>query len=103
MLHSGKAGGGEGMRMYTERQVVRHVVLHYICGVKPVTYRPAALRALQRMPRHISGRIVAKINAYAENPASQANNVRALRGRPGIRLRVGDWRVVMADGETLDI
>ncbi len=44
-----------------------------------------------------------KIEAYAENPASQANNVKALRGREGIRLRVGDWRVIMHDGEVLDV
>ena len=27
----------------------------------------------------------------------------ALQGRPGIRLRVGDYRVIMLDGEVLDI
>lgn len=38
-----------------------------------------------------------KIEAYATNPASQANNVKSLKGREGIRLRVGDWRVIMDD------
>jgi len=28
---------------------------------------------------------------------SQANNVKSLKGREGIRLRVGDWRVIMDD------
>lgn len=44
-----------------------------------------------------------KIEAYAADPASQANNIKTLRGREGIRLRVGDWRVIMHDGEVLDI
>lgn len=44
-----------------------------------------------------------KIEAYATDPASQANNVKALHGRDGIRLRVGDWRVIMRDGEVLDV
>ena len=44
-----------------------------------------------------------KIRAYAENPASQANNVGRLRG-PGqlLRLRVGDWRMVMRDADRLE-
>ena len=37
--------------------------------------------------------------AYAADPASQAANVKALKGEPGVlRLRVGDWRVVFEDG-----
>jgi len=71
--------------------------------VKPIIFRPAARRALTRMPRPTALRIVNKIEAYALDPASQANNVKALKGREGIRLRVGDWRVIMLDGEVLDV
>ena len=74
-----------------------------MAAVKPVTYRPAARKALRRIPANTALRIVEKIEAYAEDPASQANNVTALQGREGIRLRVGDWRVIMIDGEVLDI
>ena len=70
--------------------------------MKPVTYRPAARKALRRIPANTALRIVEKIEAYAEDPASLANNVTALQGREGIRLRVGDWRVIMIDGEVLD-
>ena len=38
-----------------------------------------------------------RIEAYARNPASQSNNLKSLKGREGIRLRVGDWRVIMDD------
>jgi mRNA interferase RelE/StbE len=71
--------------------------------MKPITYRPAAVRALRRMPANTATPILGKIEAFAADPAAQANNVRALRGRPGIRLRVGDWRVIMLDGEVLDV
>ncbi|MGV8989383.1 MAG: type II toxin-antitoxin system RelE family toxin [Cypionkella sp.] len=37
------------------------------------------------------------IEAYAQDPASQDNNVKPLKGREGIRLQVGDWRVIMGD------
>ncbi len=72
--------------------------------MKPVTYKPAALKALGRMPAKTARHIVGKIEQYAANPASQANNVTALKGRDAIRLRVGNWRVIMNDGgEVLDI
>ena len=71
--------------------------------MKPITYRPAAAKALRRMPANTARRIVGKIEAYAAAPGSQQNNVKKLQGREGIRLRVGDWRVIMHDGEVLDI
>ena len=56
------------------------------------------------MPRNHDKRIREKIAAYANDPASQANNVRRLRAAGGLlRLRVGDWRVIMRDGERLEI
>ena len=59
---------------------------------------------LMRMPRNWATRIRDKVNAYASDPASQANNVKALRGTDDmLRLRVGDWRVVMCDGVALEI
>lgn len=47
------------------------------------------------MPRNLADLIRSKIEAYAEAPASQVSNVKALKGRKGFRLRVGDWRVIM--------
>lgn len=55
------------------------------------------------MPANTARKIVGKIEAYAADPASQRNNVKALQGREGIRLRIGDWRVIMHDGDVLDI
>jgi mRNA interferase RelE/StbE len=72
--------------------------------MKDVVYAKTAQKALMRMPRNWALRIRDKINAYVTDPASQANNVKALRGTEGmLRLRVGDWRVVMRDGVVLEI
>lgn len=72
--------------------------------MKRISYLPPALKALRRMPANTARRIWDKIEAYAAAPLSQANNVTALKGREGIRLRVGDWRVIMDDqGMVLDI
>ena len=71
--------------------------------MKQIAYTKAALRELLRMPRPMAERIREKVGAYAADPASQANNVTALRGRDGIRLRVGDWRIIMEDGVVLAV
>jgi mRNA interferase RelE/StbE len=56
------------------------------------------------MPADTAQRIIAKIAQYAEEPGSQANSVTALKGREGIRHRVGDWRVIMnEDGVVLAV
>ena len=69
-----------------------------------VAYSRTAQKALTRMPRNWARRIRDKIMAYAEDPAAQANNVTALKGQAGlIRLRVGDWRVIMRNESVLTI
>lgn len=71
--------------------------------MKRIAYQPGAVKALRAMPANTARRIVGKIEAYARNPASLANNVTALKGRQGIRLRVGDWRVIILDREVIDV
>lgn len=69
-----------------------------------IRYAKAAIKALMRMPANTAKTIRGKIEAYAVDPSSQANNVKKLRGRKGYRLRVGDWRVIFdSDGDVLDI
>lgn len=65
--------------------------------MRAISYTRQALKALRRMPADTAQRIIAKIEQYAQEPETQANNVTALKGREGIRLRVGDWRVIMSD------
>lgn len=72
--------------------------------MKQIAYSKAALKSLRRIPANAARRIREKIEQYAAEPASQANNVITLQGRDGIRLRVGDWRVIMDDqGNVLDV
>lgn len=65
--------------------------------MRAISYTRQALKALRRMPADTAQRIIAKIEQYAQEPEAQANNVKALKGREGIHLRVGDWRVIMND------
>ena len=72
--------------------------------MKDVAYTRTAQKALMRMPRNLALRIREKVRSFAEDPASQANNVKALRGLDGVvRLRVGDWRVIIRDGVIIEI
>jgi len=61
-----------------------------------VTYRielrPAAARALKKLDPPVARRIQGAIALLAENPRPPA--ARPLRGRPGLRVRVGDYRIV---------
>lgn len=72
--------------------------------MKVVVYTRTAQKALVRMPRNVALRIREKISSFAEDPALQANNVKALRGLEGtVRLRVGDWRVIMRNTIVVEI
>ena len=80
------------------------VAFRYIFSVGEIAYSRTALKALTRMPRNWAERIRDKIRAYAADPAAQANNVIRLKGQDGlVRLRVGDWRIIMREGHVLQI
>jgi mRNA interferase RelE/StbE len=61
-----------------------------------VTYRielrPAAVRALKKLDPSIRRRLQGAITLLAEDPRPPA--ARSLRGRPGLRVRVGDYRII---------
>lgn len=71
--------------------------------MKDITYQPAARKALRKMPINTRRRIIGKIEDYATNPGSQANNIKRLQGSHELRLRVGDWRVIFLDGTIIDV
>lgn len=57
-----------------------------------IELRPAAVRALKKLDPPIRQRIQGAITLLAEEPRPPA--ARALRGRPGLRVRVGDYRII---------
>ncbi len=66
--------------------------------MKQIEYARDAIKALQKMDRATSSRIRQKLTSYADDPVSQANNVKMLKGGDGLkRLRVGDWRVIFTE------
>lgn len=72
--------------------------------MKTIAYSKSAIKTLRKLPANEAARIRAKVEQYATDPASQANNVKKLQGRDGYRLRVGDWRVIFdEDGNVIAI
>jgi mRNA interferase RelE/StbE len=67
--------------------------------MKTVAWTRIALRHL-RAHSNRARQIRAKIDQYAADPASLANNVIQLTGSATKRLRVADFRVLFTEGET---
>lgn len=57
-----------------------------------IELRPAAVRALRKLDPPDRRRIQGAISLLAQNPRPPA--ARALQGRPGLRVRVGDHRIL---------
>lgn len=61
-------------------------------SVYRIELRPAAARALYKLDPDVQPRIRGAIALLAEDP--RPPGARALRGRPGLRVRVGDYRII---------
>lgn len=72
--------------------------------MKEIAYSKSAIKVLRRLPANEAARIKSKIEQFARDPSSLSNNVKALTGSPYIRLRVGDWRIIIDDqGNVLEV
>lgn len=74
--------------------------------MKQISYSREATKSLIKMPGNTAKLIRSKIEQYAADPASLANNIKALKGSSEglLRLRVGDWRVIFTeDGRILEV
>ena len=60
-----------------------------------IFFTKKADRALRKMSRKTARRLIReKLDQLAQDPYARNPNVTKLQGRPGYRLRVGDWRVI---------
>lgn len=57
-----------------------------------IELRPAAARALRNLAPQVRRRVQGAIALLAEDP--RPPGARALQGRPGLRVRVGDYRII---------
>jgi len=57
-----------------------------------IELRPAAARSLRKLDPQARRRVQGAIALLAQDPRPPA--ARALQGRPGLRVRVGDYRII---------
>ncbi|WP_083874236.1 type II toxin-antitoxin system RelE family toxin [Paeniglutamicibacter gangotriensis] len=57
-----------------------------------IELRPAAARALKRIDHQDRDRIRGAIALLGEEP--RPPSAKALQGRPGLRVRIGDYRII---------
>lgn len=60
-----------------------------------ITYSKAALRTLRRVPANTAALIMDKIGLLADDPRGRHQQLHPLTGTDALRLRVGDWRVIL--------
>ncbi len=61
-------------------------------SVYSIELRPAAVRSLRTLDPQVRGRIQGAIALLAHDP--RPPGARALQGRAGLRVRVGDYRIL---------
>jgi mRNA interferase RelE/StbE len=61
--------------------------------VKEIAFTSAAVRQWRKLTAATRAQIDVKLTVFAETGAG-AGDVKALKGVTGMRLRVGDWRVL---------
>jgi mRNA interferase RelE/StbE len=67
--------------------------------MKPIAFTVAAARQWTKLSPDVRSRIDRRLNEFA---STGHGDVKRLKGRDGIRLRVGDWRVIFyEDQETI--
>ena len=59
-----------------------------------LTIRKQPIKILQKMPRMKAKRIRHAMDKLADNPDLRDVDISSLTGRPGYRLRVGDYRII---------
>jgi mRNA interferase RelE/StbE len=57
-----------------------------------IELRPAAVRALRKLDPQVRHRIQGAIALLAQDP--RPPGARALQGRSGLRVRIGDYRII---------
>jgi len=67
--------------------------------MRPIAFTVTGARQWAKLSPHVRGRIDKQLVRFAE---TGHGDVKRLKGRDGLRLRVGDWRVIFyEDGDTL--
>jgi mRNA interferase RelE/StbE len=62
--------------------------------VRTIVFTPEAAREFEALDSTIRERVEAALDQLALAPLSLRNQIKRLKGQIGLRLRVGDWRII---------
>jgi len=65
-------------------------------SMKPIAYTVASARQWAKLSPEVRRRLDKRLNEFA---TSGHGDVKRLKGRDGMRLRVGDWRVIFYEDQ----
>lgn len=81
-----------------------YIALSYTLRMLKIAIQRTPMKTLRRADAPTRKRLMAAIEALAEAPDAPNLDAKPLTGRPGYRLRVGDWRVIYTiEGDTLTV
>jgi mRNA interferase RelE/StbE len=62
--------------------------------VRTIVFTPEAAREFEALDSTVKERVEAALDQLALAPLSLRNQIKRLKGQIGLRLRVGDWRII---------
>jgi mRNA interferase RelE/StbE len=62
--------------------------------VRTIVFTPEAAREFEALDSTVKERVEAALDQLALAPLSLRNQIKRLKGQLGLRLRVGDWRII---------
>jgi mRNA interferase RelE/StbE len=62
--------------------------------VRTIVFTPEAAREFEALDSTVKERVEAALGQLALAPLSLRNQIKRLKGRFSLRLRVGDWRII---------
>jgi mRNA interferase RelE/StbE len=62
--------------------------------VRTIVFTPEAAREFEALDSTVKERVEAALDQLALAPLSLRNQIKRLKGQTGLRLRVGDWRII---------
>ena len=62
--------------------------------MRTIVFTPEAAREFEALDSTVKERVEAALDQLALAPLSLRNQIKRLKGQIGLRLRVGDWRII---------
>jgi mRNA interferase RelE/StbE len=66
-----------------------------VSGGRAIVFAPEAAQEFDALDPVVRSRVERALDQLATNPIAVRGQIKRLRGDPALRLRVGDWRIIL--------